>query len=390
MNDLAAFYQGKRVLLTGHTGFKGSWLTEWLLAFGAQVTGLSLPPPTQPALFDLLGLAGRCDHRIGDIRDRELVRQTVAAVKPDVVFHLAAQPLVRRSYEQPVETYATNVMGTVHVLEALRSLAGPCAAVLITTDKVYENRESLHAYRESDPLGGYDPYSSSKAAAELAIQSYCAAFFNPRLGALKVAVASARAGNVVGGGDWAPDRLVPDSMRALARGAVIPVRNPASTRPWQHVLEPLSGYLLLAARLSFALGAQSARHPLSAAAGGPACAAQPPAPALAALCSAFNFGPPADSNRTVRALVEEVLQHWPGRWEDCSDPQSLHEAGLLNLATDKAGQLLGWCPRWGFRQTVAATVRWYRTAQTRGAAAAAELTRAQLAAYQASAEPPPA
>ena len=376
MNDLATFYRGQRVLVTGHTGFKGSWLTEWLLLLGAKVTGFSLPPPTQPALFDLLGLAGRCEHHIGDIRDRELVRQTVAAVKPDVVFHLAAQPLVRLSYAQPVETYAVNVMGTVHVLEALRSLDGPCAAVLITTDKVYENREQLHAYREGDPLGGYDPYSSSKAAAELAIQSYRAAFFNPRQSPLKVAVASARSGNVVGGGDWAPDRLVPDGMRALARGAVIPVRNPASTRPWQHVLEPLSGYLLLAARLFSALAAPSA-------------AARRPLSELEELCTAFNFGPDADSNRTVRELVEELLHHWPGRWEDRSDPQAPHEAGLLNLATAKAAQLLGWRPRWDFRQTMAATVRWYRTAQTRGEAAAAALTREQIAAYQASAEPPP-
>ncbi len=385
MNDLAAFYQGKRVLITGHTGFKGSWLTEWLLLLGARVTGLSLPPPTQPALFDLLGLAGRCEHRLGDIRDRDLVRQTVAAAKPDVVFHLAAQTLVRVSYDQPVETYATNVMGTVHVLEALRHLAGPCAAVLVATDKVYENREWVHAYRESDSLGGYDPYSSSKAAMELAVQSFRAAFFNPRQAPLPVGVASARAGNAMGGGDWAQDRLVPDAMRALARDEVIPVRHPAATRPWQHVLEPLSGYLLLAARLFSVLGSQPARHRSSAAAGGPSCDAQRPASDLAALCSAFNFGPDVDSNRTVRALVEEILRHWPGRWADRSDPQAPHEAGLLNLATDKAYHLLGWRPRWNFQQSVAETVRWYQTAQLRGGPAAAELTRDQIAAYQASA-----
>lgn len=371
--EFNAFYKGKRVLVTGHTGFKGSWLTEWLLMLGSDVTGLSLAPATEPALFDQLGLAGRCDHRLGDIRDRDLVSRVIRQVRPDVVFHLAAQPLVRCSYAQPLETYATNVMGTAHVLEGLRAADWLCAAVMITTDKVYENRETGHAYRESDPLGGYDPYSSSKACAELIIQSYRQSFFNPvRLlgsarrtpsqggAAARVAVASARAGNVIGGGDWAQDRIVPDCIRALAKGETIVVRNPEATRPWQHVLDPLSGYLLLGMRLHEALAAKDAR--------------------LASYASSFNFGPDAASNRSVREVVEEVLKHWPGAWRDGRDPRAPHEAGLLNLATAKAAQVLDWRPRWDFRSAVEATVSWYREAQRSKPGVMTDLTRAQIAA----------
>ena len=239
-------YAGKRVLVTGHTGFKGSWLCEWLLGLGAKVTGYSLSPPTQPALFEQLGLAGRLRHIIGDIRDLPGLSRALRKARPDFVFHLAAQPLVRDSYANPVETFAVNLMGTVHVLEALRSVRHPCAAVFITTDKCYENREWAYGYREDDPLGGSDPYSASKGAAELAISSYRRSFF----GSHPVRIASARAGNVIGGGDWAVDRIVPDCMRALEKGKPIPVRNPKATRPWQHVLEPLSGYLWLGACLA--------------------------------------------------------------------------------------------------------------------------------------------
>lgn len=375
MTTFNDFYHGKTVLLTGHTGFKGSWLTEWLLMLGAKVTGLSLPPATKPALFEQLGLAERCGHRIGDIRDRDLVRRIVHDIRPDLVFHLAAQPLVRTSYAQPVETYETNVMGTAHVLDALRDADWPCAAVMITTDKVYENKESLHAYREDDPLGGYDPYSSSKACAELVIQSYRQSFFHPAEIARRAAkgaqskgivgIASARAGNVIGGGDWAQDRIVPDCIRALAKGEVIQVRNPNATRPWQHVLEPLSGYLLLGLKLHHAVTKDLELLPSYA--------------------SAFNFGPGATSNRPVRDLVREILKHWQGRWSDGSDPSAPHEAGLLNLCTEKAATTLQWGPHWSFEQTIAVTLSWYRTAHEQGTGSVAYLTHQQISDYMKSA-----
>ena len=343
----AAFWHGRRVLLTGHTGFKGSWLALWLLGLGAEVTGLALSPEPGPSLFEALGLAARLNHRIGDIRDPVVLRQAVAASRPEVVLHLAAQPLVRRSYGEPVYTWETNVIGTIQLLEALRPLAEPCTAVLITTDKVYRNNEWLYGYRENDPLGGYDPYSSSKAAAELAIASWRSSFCgNQPHQTPHLRVASARAGNVIGGGDWAADRIVPDAMRALAEGRPIGVRNPGATRPWQHVLEPLGGYLRLAEQLA---------------------SAADPAP----LATAFNFGPQLEANRTVRELVEESLRHWPGRWEDQSDPSSPHEANLLNLVIDRAHHQLGWAPRWPFGITIERTVLWYRKVVESGAGALA-------------------
>ena len=335
----ANIYKGKRVLLTGHTGFKGSWLAEWLLSLDANVTGFALPPSSEPSLFTQLGLASRLRHIEGDIRDLASVRQVVAETKPDFVFHLAAQPLVRLSYEQPVETYAINVMGTVNVLEAVRLSECPCVVVAITTDKCYENKEWVHSYREEDPMGGYDPYSSSKGAAELVIASYRRSYFSSPDSLVKLA--SARAGNVIGGGDWAQDRIVPDCIRALQRGETIPVRNKIATRPWQHVLEPLSGYLWLGACLANSqLSAFNSR-----------------------LTSAFNFGPTLSSNRTVADLVQEILKHWPGKWEDKSDPKAVHEAKLLNLSTDKAHHFLGWSPAWDFYKTVEETTIWYREVQ---------------------------
>ena len=338
-------YHGRRVLVTGHTGFKGSWLCEWLLALGAEVHGFALEPPTEPALFDRLGLAKRiASHTVGDIRDRGALAKAVAAADPDFVFHLAAQPLVRLSYREPVETFAANVMGTVNLLEAVRQHAieqsnnrtiRQCSLVCITTDKVYENNESGQAYKETDPFGGYDPYSASKGACEIAIASYRRSFFNDS--ANPVWVASARAGNVIGGGDWALDRIVPDCMRALDRGETIPVRNKVSTRPWQHVLEPLSGYLALGAAL-----ATRTR--------------------FADYASGFNFGPDPSANRTVKDLVIEILKHREGKWEDRSDPKAVHEAGLLNLDIAKAREVLGWTPRWDFGTTVAKTVEWYVSA----------------------------
>jgi CDP-glucose 4,6-dehydratase len=348
-------FQDKTVWLSGATGFKGSWLAEWLLQLGARVHGYSLAPDTRSALFLQLGLEDRITSEIHDIRDFAAVRKSIAAVQPDFVFHLAAQPLVRLSYEQPLETYATNVMGTAHVLEVLRGLKKPCAAVFITTDKCYENREWLHGYREGDPLGGHDPYSSSKAAAEIAISAWRRSFFK----AHPVRIASARAGNVIGGGDWAKDRIVPDCIRALKRGQPIVVRNPRSTRPWQHVLEPLSGYLWLAATLAQPRLAGSE---------------------VSDLLGAFNFGPRKEANRNVGDLVREVLKNWPGRWEDRSDPQACHEAQLLMLSTAKAGRILRWRPTWDFEEAIAQTVKWYREAHE-NPAAAGELTLRQIAEY---------
>ena len=353
-------YRGRRVFVTGHTGFKGSWLCEWLLSLGAEVHGFALEPPTEPALFDQLGLAKRiASHAIGDVRDREALAKAVAAADPDFVFHLAAQPLVRLSYREPVETFDTNVMGTVNLLEAARqrtrTLDGrrkTCSVVCVTTDKVYENNESGQAYKETDPFGGYDPYSASKGACEIAIASYRRSFFNDP--ANPVWVASARAGNVIGGGDWALDRIVPDCMRALDRGETIPVRNKVSTRPWQHVLEPLGGYLTLGAEL-----ATRTR--------------------FADCASGFNFGPDPSANRTVKDLVTEILRHRGGKWEDRSDPKAVHEAGLLNLDIAKAREVLGWAPRWNFETTVAKTVEWYVKAAA--GEDVAETTRRQIREY---------
>ena len=356
-------YRGKRVLVTGHTGFKGSWLCEWLLALGADVTGLALPPATTPALFDELGLSGRMQDRRGDIRDLATVRAAVDAARPDFVFHLAAQPLVRLSYAQPVETYATNIMGTVHVLEAVRLAGIRCAVVVVTTDKCYENTERAHAYHEDEPMGGYDPYSSSKGATELVVSAYRRSYFSAADSPVKLA--SARAGNVIGGGDWALDRIVPDCIRSLQRGEVIPVRNRHATRPWQHVLEPLSGYLWL--------GAALADHQVSG------LRFQ-----VSDYASAFNFGPTPAATQPVAALVGEVLKHWPGRWEDRTDPKAVHEATLLSLAIDKAARVLGWKPVWDFPATITQTVEWYR-AVSADASVAAGLTRRQIATYEAAA-----
>jgi CDP-glucose 4,6-dehydratase len=356
-DPFAGVYRGRRVLVTGHTGFKGAWLCEWLLDLGATVCGIALAPNTDPSLFDQLDLRARLDHHLQDIRESGATTAIIRDFRPDFVFHLAAQPLVRLSYERPVETWETNVLGTIHVLEALRLFEHPCAAVFITTDKCYENREWLYAYREVDQLGGHDPYSSSKAGAEIAIAAWRRSFFSKS----EVKIASARAGNVIGGGDWALDRIVPDCMRALARGEKIPVRNKTSTRPWQHVLEPLGGYLSLAALL--------------------ARASTEEAPSL---CDAFNFGPRLESNRTVAELVIEILKHRPGQWEDRSNPNAPHEASLLNLSIEKAFHLLNWRPVWDFAETIARTAEWYAKVE-QDPKSAATLTQHQIAAYTAAA-----
>ena len=347
-------YRGKRVFVTGHTGFKGSWLCEWLLTLGAEITGYALDPQSHELLYSQLGLENRIvkDHR-GDLSDRRALAKAVSDFRPEIVLHLAAQPLVRLSYDIPVETFATNVMGTAHLLDAVRLSGNPCSVVAVTTDKCYENRDWLHAYREEDAMGGHDPYSASKGAAELVINSYRRSFFTSNS---KIHLASARAGNVIGGGDWALDRIIPDCIRAVRMKQSIQVRNKIATRPWQHVLEPLSGYLWLAATLN----------------------SQPSN--LDSLSSAFNFGPSLTSNRTVAELVQELVKHTGGQWTDASDPHALHEASKLNLATDKAFHLLDWKPVWSFEKTVAMTAEWY-LAEASGKSSLAH-TRQQIEVYQ--------
>ena len=350
-------FHGKSVWLSGHTGFKGAWLARWLVRLGARVHGLALPPPTRPSLFEQLGLARIVEHETGDVRDLATVEKSIAAAQPDFVFHLAAQALVRCSYEHPLATFETNVMGTANVLEVLRSLKKPCATVLVTTDKCYENREMDYSYAEEDPLGGHDPYSASKGAAEIVISAYRRSFFDKS----PVCIASARAGNVIGGGDWAMDRIVPDCIRKLNNNLVIEVRNPEATRPWQHVLEPLSGYLWLSAQL------------------------YQPSTFNSQLASAFNFGPEKEANRNVGELVREVLKNWPGQWDDKSNPHDVHEAKLLMLSTAKAKKILHWHPTWNFETAIAETVGWYRAVHERGEQIAEELTVKQIQEYVAAA-----
>jgi CDP-glucose 4,6-dehydratase len=324
---------------------------------GAEVVGYALDPQTHEVLFSQLGLSNRlvADHR-GHLSDRKALVSLLEDFQPEIVFHLAAQPLVRLSYEIPVETFATNVMGTAHLLDAVRLAGNPCRVVMVTTDKCYENREWLHSYREVDAMGGHDPYSASKGAAEIVIASYRSSFFGSEQ---PIKLASARAGNVIGGGDWAADRIVPDCIRALRQGEAIPVRNKIATRPWQHVLEPLSGYLWLGACLANHREEDSE------------------------LASGFNFGPSLTSNRTVDELVQELIKHTGGSWADASDPNALHEASKLNLATDKAFHLLQWRSVWSFEETIARTAEWYLS-EACGADPLA-VTRQQINAYQSSA-----
>jgi CDP-glucose 4,6-dehydratase len=330
-------FKDRRVVVTGHTGFKGSWLTQWLLMLGAKVHGLALNPEPHERLFGQLNLSTQLASDVRhNILDLDFLTKFIADAKPEFVFHLAAQPLVRKSYEIPVETFATNVLGTVNVLESLRLYDAECTVVVVTTDKCYENREWLHAYREEDPMGGHDPYSASKGCAELAVSAYRRSFFSRDQ---RIKLASARAGNVIGGGDWAIDRIVPDVFRSLFSGKPVPIRNKTATRPWQHVLEPLSGYLCLAERLY-----STTRHNQLGS---------------YSFCEPFNFGPKVESNRTVLELVEEILKSQSGSWVDESNPDEPHEASKLNLAIDKAYHKLGWQPAWDFEETVRQTVAWY-------------------------------
>lgn len=327
-----AFWRGKRVFLTGHTGFKGGWTAIWLRMWGAEICGYALPPSTNPSLFEMGEVAHGIQSILADIRDFDRLKKEIARFKPEIVIHMAAQPLVRLSYLAPIETYATNIMGTVHLLEAVRLEGTARVIVNITSDKCYENQEWFWGYRENEPMGGHDPYSSSKGCSELVTRTYQRSFFaNPDGPAL----ASCRAGNVVGGGDWSADRLIPDVMSAYLNGSVAEIRNPASTRPWQHVLEPVGGYLLLAEKL-WKDGQRFA--------GG------------------WNFGPDPQSARPVRDIVELIGRAWetPQRWKDCSDAAAPHEAKFLYLDSSKARIALGWKPCWTLEETLAATVAWYR------------------------------
>ena len=328
-------YGNRRVLITGHTGFKGSWLSLWLTELGANVIGYSLEPPTEPNLFESVNLKDKITHIIGDVRDEKHLTAIFEKYQPEFVFHLAAQPLVRLSYKEPRLTYETNVMGTINVQEAVRKTNSVRVCVIITSDKCYENREWVYGYRETDPMGGYDPYSSSKGCAELVTAAYRRSFFNPEdYGEnYNVALSSVRAGNVIGGGDWGEDRLIPDCMRALSKGEKIVIRNSSATRPWQYVLESLSGYLLLGA-LMYKDGTKYS--------------------------DAWNFGPNDESIIAVEELVKLVIKYWGSGSYTIDTSSHLHEAGLLKLDASKARALLGWKPIYDVYEAVEKTINWYK------------------------------
>jgi len=331
-------FDGRSVLVTGHTGFKGSWLALWLHQLGARVTGYALDPPSTPSNFVASGISDVLAEDVrGDIRDPALISDIVRRSQPDIVFHLAAQPIVRASLVDPRETFDVNVVGTASVLDAVRSVERPCAVVVVTSDKCYRNNGQVWGFREDDPLGGHDPYSASKAGTELVVESYRSSFFpTERIAEHGVRLASARAGNVIGGGDWAPDRIVPDAVRALAAGSDLVVRNPTSTRPWQHVLEPLSGYLALAARLL--VDENPGRW-----------------------AEAWNFGPLPNDEATVADVATALVDAWgAGRWTTPPDTTADVEAKMLRIAIDKAIAALAWQPRWHLDETIHRTVDWYR------------------------------
>ncbi len=334
------FWRGKKVFLTGHTGFKGSWLSLWLQAMDAQVTGFALPPPTNPSLFEVANVAQGMDSLIGDIRDADALSRAMRDAAPDIVIHMAAQPLVRYSYVNPVETYSTNVMGTVHLLEAVRQTPSVRAVVNVTSDKCYDNKEWVWGYRENEPMGGFDPYSNSKGCAELVASAYRNSFFNPaKYSEHKVALASVRAGNVIGGGDWAADRLIPDILRAISDGKPVVIRSPHAIRPWQHVLEPLSGYLLLAQRL-YEQGVEFAEG--------------------------WNFGPNDEDAKPVQWIVERLTEQWgDGASWQLDGGNHPHEAHYLKLDCSKAKMRLHWQPRWHLAHTLNMIVAWQRAWQAK-------------------------
>jgi CDP-glucose 4,6-dehydratase len=325
----SGFWSGKRVYLTGHTGFKGSWLALWLTEMGAVVKGYALTPPTKPNLFEEAKVAEKIESQIGDIRDFEALKVSLSEFNPDILIHMAAQPLVRLSYKEPLETYDTNVMGTAKVLEAARICSNLKAIVSVTTDKCYENKEWVWGYREDEPMGGFDPYSSSKGCAELVTSAYRRSFMQEQ----GIGLASARAGNVIGGGDWADDRLVPDILRAFEKNQPVVIRNPASTRPWQHVLEPLSGYLVLAQHLY--------QNPTDFAEG-------------------WNFGPYEDDAKPVDWILNHMVANWPGASWELDKNAHPHEAGYLKLDVSKAKARLKWHPSWRLEQTLAKIIKWHQ------------------------------
>ena len=330
------FYKGKRILVTGHTGFKGSWLSIWLHELGAEVIGVSLNPYSERDNFVLSGVGKKIKADIrADIRDGQKMKSIFDEYKPEIVFHLAAQPLVRLSYDKPVETYEANVMGTINILEAIRTTDSVKVGVMITTDKCYDNKEQLRGYKEDDPFGGYDPYSSSKGACEIAIQSWRRSFFNPnQFEKHGKSIASVRAGNVIGGGDWSLDRIIPDCIRAFEADKPIEIRSPKSVRPWEHVLEPLSGYMLLAKMMW--------KHPTG-------------------YCEGWNFGPEAESVSTVWDVVTELVKNFgKSELKDCSNPNAVHEAQLLMLDITKAKTRLGWKPRLNMQECIALVADWYK------------------------------
>jgi len=352
----ATFWKGKRVFLTGHTGFKGGWLSVWLASMGAKVTGYALAPNTSPNFYEVAKVeSGLEQSHIADIRDLEKLQKAMTDAKPEIVIHMAAQPLVRYSYANPVETYATNVMGTVHVLESIRSLDTVRAAVIVTTDKCYENKEWAWGYRENEPMGGHDPYSNSKGCAELVTSAYRQSYFSPeKFAQHNVAVASARAGNVIGGGDWSEDRLIPDAIKAFEANQVLMIRNPLATRPWQHVLEPLSGYLVLAQ----ALHQEGANFD-----GG------------------WNFGPRDDDARSVKEVINLLIKNWgsAASWNQDQREQP-HEAHSLKLDCSKARQYLNWVPKWTLEQAIENITKWQISYQRQNNMH--EISLNQITAYQ--------
>ena len=353
-------YKDKKVMITGHTGFKGSWCSLWLAKANANVYGYSMPPPGKPAMFDMLQLRDVVQHQEADIRDFDQLSKSIFRIRPDVIFHFAAQSLVGQGYISPIETIEINTLGTAYLMEAVRHAGIPAAIVVVTSDKCYKNREWIYGYREVDEMGGEDPYSASKGAAELMVHTWRQSFFNPsRINEHGVRLASVRAGNVIGGGDYAADRIIPDCVRFLQNNESILVRNPQHTRPWQHVLEPLSGYLTLGAKLL-------------------------QEPTKAEYCEAYNFGPNVSSNRNVKDLVEEVIECWgEGSWHHTKNERANHEASLLHVSSDKAFHKLGWLPRWDFKETISNTVEWYKRAQFMDdPAQLIDLTMEQIYRYQ--------